>query len=145
MTYSSWNYGAQRLPDGKFLFTGGFGPALWIYDTVAIFDPLGNVWTAAARMSIPRGSHTTTLLANGAVLTAGGRNEFLTSYATTELYDVAENNWSAAAQMNRARANHTATLLGNGAVLVVGGELVVGGRTDITATAELFDYAGNPN
>ena len=145
MTYSSWNHGAQRLPDGKFLFTGGFGPALWIYDTVAIFDPLGNVWTAAARMSIPRGSHTTTLLANGAVLTAGGRNEFLTSYATTELYDVAENNWSAAAQMNRARANHTATLLGNGAVLVVGGGLVVGGRTDITATAELFDYAGNPN
>jgi hypothetical protein len=92
-------------------------------------------------MSIPRGSHTTTLLANGAVLTAGGRNEYLTSYATTEIYDVAENNWSAAAQMSRARANHTATLLGNGAVLVVGGGVGI----DNTATAELFDYAGNPN
>jgi hypothetical protein len=62
---------AVTLTDGRVLFSGGLGnqSALSI---VEIYDPATNTWSTAPSLTIPRGIHTATLLANGEIVVAGG-------------------------------------------------------------------------
>jgi N-acetylneuraminic acid mutarotase len=142
MAYGRWGHTATLMPDGRVLVAGGagLGPSL-AYKWVEIFDPAANAWTLVASMSLYKYGHTATLLPTGTVLVTGGRFSADPSYTTTEIYDGAADEWSPSAPMGRGRSGHTATLLNNGKVLVTGGTL----DGDPDATAELFDYAENPN
>jgi hypothetical protein len=86
-------------------------------------------------MSVPRESHTATLLQDGKVLVAGGDNGSSTRYDSAEIFDPSTNAFTPIGNMVSARSGHTATLLADGKVLLADGYAGV----NATATAEIFD------
>ena len=87
-----------------------------------LFDPTSGTWTATGSMSLPRTSHTATLLQTGQVLIAGGEATAGNPGASTELYDPASGLFTiAATPLASPRVAHTATRLPDGRVLLVGG------------------------
>jgi len=72
-------------------------------------------------MTLPRSTHTATLLPNGTVLVAGGLTGSLGNIVTTasaELYNPNTGTWSLTNNMFTPRSRFTATLLSHGKVLV---------------------------
>ena len=110
-----------------------------------IYNPNTGKFTATTgNMTVPRESHTATLLNKGKVLIAGGSSGTLgnappavTLYATAELYDPSTGHFTATTGMlTHARDLQTANLLSTGKVLIAGGESNSGGTQ---TTADLFD------
>jgi hypothetical protein len=95
-------------------------------------------FTPTSNMTIPRASHTATLLKNGKVLIAGGYGLRFSNLASAELYDPASETFTRTGDMAAPRAGHTATLLPDGRVLIAGGLSATGGGV---AGAELYDPA----
>jgi Kelch motif/Bacterial Ig-like domain (group 2) len=143
MTNPEWTSASVLLPNGKVLVTGGALPFPQAFTTTEIFDPATSTWTLAANTARVRELHTALLLPNGQVLVAGGLYDIAPAYRISEIYDVTANRWADTVPMISGRVYGTVTLLDNGKVLAVGGSLERG--SEILATAELFDYAGNPN
>ena len=152
------NQAPVLLPDGRVFFTGGIllpprPPGGFSYlDTAQTYDPIADAWTPVAPMSIGRGGHTATLLADGTVLVVGGDvgkgYENATPTASVERYDPRTNRWSPAAPLAVTRLGHTATLLRDGRVLVAGGrssgaQPAPVSDGDTTATAEVYDPAAD--
>lgn len=80
------SYSESRLPNGRILLAGGF-PALVLplsgVDTVEEFDPVSQAFIPiSARMTSPRFSHASSLLADGSVLITGGVSNFDGTTAT---------------------------------------------------------------
>lgn len=130
---------ATLLASGEVLITGGCAGRGCdrILASAELYDPAEGVFRDAAPMSVPRVSHSATLLADGRVLVTGGWTGQQTT-AGSEIYDPAEEVWVAAADMTEARASHIAVSLGDGRVLIVGGG---DGRLGNLATAEVFEPA----
>ena len=77
-----------------------------ITDSVELYNPASNSWSAAASLITGRGLATATLLRSGKVLVVGGeaRNGGLyETLASAELYDPATNTWSSAGNMSPRR------------------------------------------
>lgn len=90
---------------------------------------------ATANMTVPRISHTATLLQNGIVLITGGWNPSLQRVeVSAELYDPATGTFTRTGNMTTPRTNHSATLLPDGRVLIAGGDNSL--KLD---TAEVYD------
>ena len=143
MIHGGWGSSTVMLPNGKALATGGALPFPQLFTSTETFDPATLSWTLGASMKRSRESHTALVLPTGQVLAVGGWYDFQPAYTISELYDAASSQWSDTATMISSRAECTVTLLGNGKVLAAGGTL---DRTGVVlATAELFDYVGNPN
>jgi WD40 repeat protein len=90
-------------------------------------------------MTVPRESHTVTLLQNGNVLITGGhrdRRENLKVYASSEIYDSKSNQFSATGSMQIPRHKHDAVLLSDGKVLINGG---ADKRDSLYSSAEIYD------
>jgi hypothetical protein len=62
------------LDNGKVLASGGILSSGFEIATAELYDPELDEWVATASMSIPRSSHTSTLLKDGRMLVAGGDN-----------------------------------------------------------------------
>jgi len=117
---------ATMLPNGLVLiaggesFSGGLGAtATGEFVGAELYDPEAETFAATGSMTVPRLSHTATMLLDGKVLIAGGTNidGVLTS---AELYDPEAGTFAATGSMVARRAQHTATLLPGGNVLIVG-------------------------
>ena len=89
------------------------------------------------QMTVERGLHTATLLADGRVLVVGGFTTGLSALASAELFDPATGAFSPTGSMATGRAVQIATLLQDGRVLVAGG---ASDTWDIhLASAEVYD------
>ena len=120
------------LPDGRVLITGGATEGRNL-ESAEIFDPnapVGSQLTALPNMSVRRGGHTSTLLADGRVLIAGGGTGAGFNQ-TAEIFDPVSKTFMLIADpMSATRAGAGATLLPDGRVFIVGG-----GQT----SGEIFD------
>lgn len=132
---------ATLLPNGRVVVIGGWstsGPT----GIGEIYDPHAPVATEfsvviGSTLSVPRNTHTATLLPNGDVLVAGG---FGASGPTSsiELFRPSAGGsgvFLGAGALTTPRGGHSATLLPNGKVLLAGGNA----GSAPTATAELYD------
>jgi hypothetical protein len=138
---------ASVLPSGKVLVAGGVGSA-GALASAEIFDPAANggigAFAASGSMTMPRTSHTASVLPSGKVLVVGGFAG--TGYrATAELFDPeGVGAFTATGSMATARAGHTASILPLGKVLITGGEVSPNGVTyTYFASAEIFDPAAD--
>jgi hypothetical protein len=100
---------------------------------------------ATGDTTVPRFSHTATLLPDGKVLIAGGMARNGIAEPTAEIYDLRTGQFAPAGKLASPRGwGSTATLLHNGQVLLAGG--ASGSWCDAScflATAELYDPSNN--
>jgi len=88
-------------------------------------------------MTVPRATHTATLLRDGTVLVAGGFGRGNgAELASTERYSPATGRFAPGPRMTTPRMGHSATLLPDGRVLLAGG---FGAGGTVLDSAELYD------
>jgi Galactose oxidase, central domain len=143
-----YGHTATLLPNGKVLLAAGFVNDVWSYSGISgsynaatLYDSATGVFSGTGNLTVNRGDHTATLLANGKVLITGGADQDPTGtgLASAELYDPTTGTFTQTGSMAVGRFLHTATLLQNGKVLIVGGALT--STSDPDATAEVYDPA----
>jgi hypothetical protein len=134
---------ATLLSNGKVLLAGGisaYSAAAPGLSSAELYDPSTGTFSATGQMTVPRVSHTATLLPDGRVLIAGGyagiAGGFAGASATAELYDPDSGTFTATGHMSVPRFWHSATLLNNGKVLIAGGA-----PFPLLSSAELYDPA----
>jgi hypothetical protein len=130
-----WGHTATLLEDGRVLVVGGQETPSRKLDTVEIFDPVTETWSAAASMAQKHSSgHRATLLTDGRVLVTGENDD-----GAAEIYDPATDQWASTTPMLQARTWASVTLLKDGMVLVAGGfDATKAGREELD-TVEIFD------
>jgi hypothetical protein len=131
---------ATLLKDGKVLITGGHQgrrPAITIYSSAEIYDPVSGLFAFTSNMQIKRHKHDAVLLEDGKVLVAGGSDERDENgqYKSAEVYNPEAGHFSKVFDMNanRYKFQGTSVLLNNGKVLIMGGADII----------ERFDPATN--
>jgi len=145
MTAARASHTATLLQSGKVLIAGG---DVFFYNSkgqslasAEIFDPSTGMFTATGSMTVPRESHTATLLSSGKVLITGGSDgtygytPTITFYASSETFDPSTGQFTAAGMMTTQRLWQTVSLLASGKVLVAGGL----NPSQTNETADLFD------
>jgi hypothetical protein len=107
---------------GKVLITGGQNTSFMGTTSTELYDPVADLFAAAAPMLAARVNHTATALGSGAVLLIGGSENGIPiqAIASTELYDPATSAFVAEPAMTAPRAFHAAISLPS-LVLVSGG------------------------
>jgi len=141
MSVARTGHGANLLPDGRVIVSGGSQSYQQDLASSELYDPVAGTWTAAGPMHVGRTFHSSVTLPSGVVLVCGGAHgiSFATVF-TCETFDPSTDTWLAAGRMVEGRYAHTATLLPSGKVLIVGGALG-GGNLINNAHAEIYDPA----
>ena len=121
------------LADGRALVAGGMPLAdmeeLKMTNSVEIFDPATNGWTAAASLSQARYFHNLVLLQDGQVLVAGGVRDYDDRWTVDsfvreiEIYDPVADRWRVAGELTQPRILATVNLLADGSAWLAGGQI----------------------
>lgn len=124
-TYRWFAPSITELTDGNIMVAGGGYIDSTTHDLIyltnaEIYDITNDKWEIVDSMSLPRESHTATLLQDGRVLVTGGFNKNLGTNEC-EIYDPITNSWTMVEPMLENRWYHSAILLKNGNVFVSGG------------------------
>lgn len=145
------HYGASSivLPDGRMVISGGAPStfALTSYDTIFIFDPETDAWTAGGTMTEVRDAHSMVLLESGPdagkVLIFGGqrRGASVTYLTTFEIYDPSTMTSRALLDtlLSSPRASHFHYTLSDGRIVIAGGYTNPGDPAD-SAVDEILIY-----
>lgn len=130
---------ATLLESGEVLITGGCAGhgCDRVLASAELYNPAPRSFRPVAPLSVPRASHTATVLPDGRVLVSGGWTGRRAT-ASAEVYDPVTSRWNAVGEMTEARVSHIAVPLTDGRVLMMGGG---GGRLGDLTTAEIFDPA----
>jgi len=113
--------GGCTADGGRAVGRGAERPAPTLTTAGAAGFAVGSVRTLAG-MTVPRATHTATLLRDGTVLVAGGFGRGNgAELATTERYSPATGRFAPGPRMTTPRMGHSATLLPDGRVLLAGG------------------------
>jgi hypothetical protein len=130
---------ATLLEDGRVLIVGGEVVGTDLFQTPAsaeVWEPDSSSFQPAGSLTVPRYTHTATLLAGGRVLIVGGVDEDGQRLSSVEIWDPVSGTFGPAGPMAQPRWQHAATLLADGRVLLVGGD-----RDGQPVTAEIWDPA----
>ena len=134
-----WGHTATLLSDGRVVIIGGQEKPSKALNTVEIYDPTSNTWSAGASSSKKRGDgHTATVMSDGKILVVGDDE-----YSSAEIYDPSSNEWSDGGTLNYPRVSASSTLLGDGRVLVAGGSDRSSLGRKLLDSAEIYDPSTN--
>lgn len=124
------------LSDGKVLATGGMDDTGTALNSIEIYDPVANTWTAkASTLPNPVFAHQAILMNDNSVLICGGDNN-AGGTNTIKDYVPGSDSFAGTGTMAHPRANHRIVRLPSNNVLVVGG--YNGSHVD-QLTAEIID------
>jgi large repetitive protein len=115
---------AVVMRDGRVLVAGGMTKRDRVHhgtDSVEIYDPASNTWTATASLSTSRNGAVGALLDDGTVLVASGSWSLYSTEPTAETYDPATDRWTPTGEMPKGHWEAEALRLPDGRVLVTGG------------------------
>jgi hypothetical protein len=141
MTTTRWFHTTTLLNNGEVLITGGTiagcGGSL---ATAEVYEPTNGIFSPTiGSMTVPRNTHTATLLNNGNVLVVGGQLGCGGALASAEIYNPATGTFTpTTGSMTTPRNTQTATLLDSGKVLITGGDR---GWGTYLASSEVYDPA----
>jgi N-acetylneuraminic acid mutarotase len=126
--------------NGKIYAIGGLngvvGSVVYL-NTVEMYDPSSNAWSAAPPMPTARNG-VAVVAVNGKIYALGGSNASIGSTNIVEVYDPSANTWNAVAPMPTARTGLAAATL-NGKIYAIGGSGRVGGSSVFLSTVEVYD------
>jgi len=112
-------------PDGRIYVMGGcsfdVSNSCNVLQTVEIYSPVSNSWSAGAPMPTARASLAAGVGADGRIYAIGGENESLQSLNVVEAYDPASNSWSPAPPMPTARSLLAGATGPDGRIYAIGG------------------------
>ncbi len=131
----------SKLPDGKFIVTGGGTGTLVNCPSLTsteIYDPISDSWSAGPSMLKEHGIHQTVRLKDGRLLVIAGVNKNAYESDVCEIYDPKTNKFTLAPPLIAKRFAHHAILLDDGRVMVTGGisQLVTSNPLATLNTAE---------
>lgn len=141
-----YNPGTTSTPDGKIYVMGGClppsadpgGPPSAILNTVQIFQPQTNTWSAGTPMPMPRFQHAAVTAADGTIYVIGGFDGS-TELNRVDAYDPQTDSWQTAAPMSTARRCFASVLAYNEKIYAIGG---LNGDVSLSAV-EVFTPASN--
>lgn len=125
------------------LMAGGVGQTGYAGSQAYIYNYVDDSMTPLT-MSVPRGGHTMTQLADGRGLIVGGYDAEGKFQSSAESFDPETNTFTATGSMAVGRVGHTASLLPDGRVLIVGGSRAPAGAIASDGSGprcEFFDPA----
>jgi hypothetical protein len=125
-------HGANLLPDGDILITGGNDPNDRTLAGTELYRPDMGKFTRASSMTSARCYHAATTLADGRILIAGGYDNQSVELATAEIYDPATGQFIPTGSLSTPRNRDfgdVATRLLDGSVLMAGYDRSVEGNT----------------
>lgn len=128
-------HSATILADRRLLVMGGgatSGNGVSPTNTVELYDPTRQAWSAAAGMHYARLLPTSSLLPDGRVLVVGDAG---LNAGTAEIFDPRTEQWSVLPDPGVLRSAHVSASLRNGNVLIAGGIDQVG--------AQIYDWRRN--
>lgn len=132
MTAARVSHIGVSLSDGRVLIMGGGSGGLGDLNSVEIFDPTNDTFSAVGRM---RSNHyLATRLADGRVLVTGGQTSEGEISGSAEIFDPVTNEFIPTGEMATPRVKHAAALLQDGRVLVIGGSDAGGYDSRYTST-----------
>lgn len=120
MTAERAAHHATVLRSGRVLITGGRAGdgCTPFHSSTEIYGPTSRTFRPAAPMTVPRASHTATLLQDGRLLVARGCSG-RSATASAEVYDDDDEGWTQVGEMTEPRCSHIAVPLTDGRVFVL--------------------------
>jgi hypothetical protein len=136
LTISRDDHAALRLPDGRVMLIGGWGPD-GVLPSTDIYDPAAGAFTRGPDMHARRSGEIPVELADGRILLAGGFIDNRPTIRSAEVLDPVTLTFTPTGDLSMPRGAYAAARLPDGRVLLAGG------LSDgvVTATAEVYDPA----
>ena len=99
---------ATVLPDFRVLIAGGRQEKGLFLNSIEIYDPTTETFSAAGKMSVPREAHVAAALGDGKILFAGGRTRGAVPLSSSDEYDPETEEFTPRGLMHARRVRPTA-------------------------------------
>jgi N-acetylneuraminic acid mutarotase len=131
--------------DGKIYAIGGAGPIYHALNTMEVYDPDTDTWTAKSEMPTARQGLSASVV-NGKIYAIGGGSSStlgytsVVTYSTVEEYDPATDTWTTKSPMPTSRGWHSANVV-DGKIYIIGGSQASRPDENHVLQVEVYDPA----
>jgi hypothetical protein len=137
---------AVELSSGDVLVVGNYNVCTpgWAWpDSVnaEVYDHSTGTWHETGSLNAPRDEFAAEALLDGRAVVTAGVNDAGVSYSSTKIFDPVKGSWSASGLLSVARTDPAYAVLSDGRLLVAGGEYMDESRSNVLASAEIYDPA----